>query len=319
MPRKRTPERKCVASRTDGGVFVTPGGRRVAPAKAVRMHRIGIPQSFTDVCVLGKQHEPLIALATDGKGQRQYFYTWDHRKRSRSEKTKRIARLAAQIGDLRETIRALMNDKGKDVAAEKRRAVGLSFRLMDKLAMRPGKPQYRDNNGTFGATTLDYKKHMTIDGNKVVIKYKGKKGVDRNLTLRDPEFVAAMKRAVNNGKGRYFTGKYAVDVWHPKVMPDDLKIKDLRTLSANAMLIKFAIKDAKQNWHSRNWRKKTHTKPRQRVAELIAKVAKCIGHTFKVCNRNYILWEVRQLAERILVGEKIKGSVNDAISEAVSR
>ena len=135
----------------------------------------------------------------------------------------------------------------------------------------------------------------------------------RNL---DAEFVRALRAAIK--EGTYFTGGYSVDVWHPKVMMEDLQIKDLRTLSANRMLLELAIEDANKNWHVKNWQDRDMIKPGRRVAQLIGKVARRIGHSYKVCRRNYIVWEVKNYAERILVGEKVKGDINDLIARLLT-
>ena len=122
----------CVATRINGQ-FVDTRGRPVKPSTAVEMGKIGIPPSYTNVCVMAKTNK-LRATAKDKTGRLQYFYGWKHKKDAQNAKYTRIAKAAKRMGPLREKFRQLMRSDDS-----KEKAVGLSYIMMDEFGMRPGK------------------------------------------------------------------------------------------------------------------------------------------------------------------------------------
>lgn len=308
---KKKVTRTCVATRTKRGVFMDSGtGKRVPPVKALRMHSIGVSPSFTDVCVLSKDSLPLQATAVDGKGGIQYFYSKRHKARSLNGKAARVGRLASRIGHVRRKFYKMLRSND-----HKELAIGLCMIMMDRLGFRPGRRHYVRKNATFGATVLIAKKHFKIKGDTVHFSFPGKDNVKQRARLQDEQFAAALNRAVKTGP--YFKGGPAVDAAHPRrpVLPSGIKLKDLRTLAANRMLIELAIKESHGMWHGKDSNHSTFKPPEQRVKQLAAVVAKRIGHTYHTTMRSYMLKPVLNIAMLMLVGDTFGRKVLD-VSDA---
>ena len=134
---------------------------------------------------------PLIALSKR-KYTKQYVekkktdsgevrvYSDEHIKKRWKEKMEKLKKLEKNIGKLRTHYKENLNDDHDS----KTRAVAALVGLIDNTAMRIGNDASVEE-GSFGATTLQ-KRHATVSGSKITFRFKGKKGVDQEVTLDTP-------------------------------------------------------------------------------------------------------------------------------------
>lgn len=292
--------RMCAATRKNGVFVHTSDGKRVNKRDAEYMRKLRIPPKYKDVCVLPKSKAIGVkATAIDGKNNLQYFYDNKHRKIMREQKYARVGKLAGMVEKVETKFRALMNS-----ANPKERAVGLAYMMMLHCGMRPGKKGGARRN-TFGATTIQ-KKHIKMIPGGVELSFPGKKRQKQKCKIMDAEFKRAMQLALDDGT--YFTGGPGVDVWHPTVLPQGLKPKDLRTLGVNRFLLELCRRD------------KSKVQPSKRITQLIKKTAERIGHTPKVCSAAYLSRDVVSLGEKMLSekNNSKKRSVYDEINHLLA-
>ncbi len=77
----------------------------------------------------------------------------------------------------------------KEISAQKVIATVIS--LMERTYIRIGNESYEKMNGSFGLTTLK-DKHVDIQGDAIKFSFKGKKGIDHNISLKNKKLARAV-------------------------------------------------------------------------------------------------------------------------------
>ena len=164
--------------------------------------------------------------------------------------------------------------------------------LILDCGFRIGNKKYEINNNSYGLTTLK-KEHIFIENNFIKIDFIGKKKVrntaickskdiynfffDRLDNIRDEEYIFKYndKCITSNDVNKYLYNFY-------KKFNLKITTKDLRTLNANTLFMKFF----KLNINSENPIKKS-----------IEDTAIKLHNTYAVCKKNYIDPEIIKMAE----------------------
>ena len=81
--------------------------------------------------------------------------------------------------------------------------------LLDCTALRVGNDEYSEANGSFGLTTLR-NRHAQVRAGELTLSFKGKSGVQHDLTLSDPRIA----------KYAFFSGR-ADNVRHASLLGGD--------------------------------------------------------------------------------------------------
>jgi len=172
-----------------------------------------------------------------------------------------------------------------------------------------GKTIVRDKDGnvagtvdTLGATTLQ-KNAVRIQGNKVFLKYIGKKGVDREVEI-DNKVVADSVREYMGGKNEspddsslLFTHSDGGDVEpisrrdvaaRMKRFDPDYKPKDLRTMKANSVASKIGLEIIDRSPPIPVDEKGRKKLVKEIVDEILQKTSDVLGNTPKVAQENYV-------------------------------
>lgn len=104
----------------------------------------------------------------------------------------------SSIKELSNNIRSLRTSVNKDLQSdnEKEALTALVIAIIDKTGERVGNETSADS-GHFGVTGLK-KKHVTVIGNKVLLDYIGKSGVEQHKSFSDDRIAKALKRAIKN-------------------------------------------------------------------------------------------------------------------------
>jgi len=195
----------------------------------------------------------------------------------RQKKTKSVRSLAQQIGTLRGRVRRDLRSKD-----EKIRLTALAVALMDKTAERVGN-NASAKDGHFGVTGWT-KKHITISGNKVTLKYVGKSGVKQDKSFTDKTLASMMKACLKGKKATLLTMDDGTEIRSAQVnkyLKDfGITAKDIRGYRANDLLVK--ILKATKAPSTPEERKKT-------LKEAMKQVAEAVGHQQATLKKHYIL------------------------------
>ena len=243
-----------------------------------------IPPAYEDVKINLNKKEKVLAIGFDDKDRPQYIYNKSHTKQRDKKKFMKMV-------DFGESYKKIMNQVKRDLHTEgdnKNKQIAMTLMLVVECGIRVGSEKYRDENKSFGATTLE-PRHFKIKGEVVSVDFIGKKGVrntgkvrskrlSRNLrikkrTFRNDEPIFAYRRNEN-----WYTLK-SIDVNKYLKKFGNFSSKNFRTWVANLSFITELLNSDKDL--SENQRKKY-------INSAIKKVAEKLNNTTSVCKKNYI-------------------------------
>lgn len=196
----------------------------------------------------------------------------------RKKKTQAVKKLGECISGLRQKVSKDINSDD-----EKKALTALVVAIMDKTAERVGNDASAEE-GHVGITGLK-KKHITVSGNKVKLKYTGKSGVDHEKEFTDQRIAKMLKKYLKKaGNGYVFTTEDGLKIKAAQVnryLKDyGVTAKDIRGYSANDMIIK--------KLSGRNIPKEE--KDRKKVmSEVLQAVADAVGHGKATLRTHYIM------------------------------
>ncbi len=243
-----------------------------------------IPPAYNNVTITnGKK---IIAYGYDSKNRKQVIYNPNFISKQNSAKFKKIKDSIKYFSRLKREIK-------KDISSNSiNKICAIIITLILDCGFRIGNKKYEINNNSYGLTTLK-KKHIFIENNFIKIDFIGKKKVrntaickskdiynfffDRLDNIRDEEYIFKYndKCITSNDVNKYLYNFY-------KKFNLKITTKDLRTLNANTLFMKFF----KLNINSENPIKKS-----------IEDTAIKLHNTYAVCKKNYIDPEIIKMAE----------------------
>lgn len=258
-----------------------PGMRpmREGDEERLKAKGIKIPPAWTDVHVaedLDNDKLLVRATGTDGKGRpdAKYLYSKEHEYAAAYSKFVRVKALHQHIRTLDSGISShAMTD---DSAA--------ALLLIRHFGLRPGSTADTGaRKQAYGATTLQARHvRQYPETGRTTLSFVGKSGKKITVTTRDPEVykVIEARLAGKQGTDRLFetSGDNLQDFLH-RYVPDQFKVKDLRTYKANVTAIELV---------SRMRRPKTWAEFRKKRAQVADEVAKQLGNTRAVALGSYI-------------------------------
>jgi DNA topoisomerase-1 len=176
----------------DGGGFryVWPDGRPYRDRTGLaRIASLAVPPAWTDVHVSPDPDDELQAFGRDARGRLQYRYHPDFMQSSAARKWRRLARFAAALPALRELTAADMRLAG----LPRRKVLAVMTRLLYRVQFRVGSTSYTRQYRSYGLSTL-CKRHVRLDGTRIVFSYRGKHGIAQHKELRDRGLAANIER-----------------------------------------------------------------------------------------------------------------------------
>ena len=217
-------------------------------AVRARIKALAIPPAWTDVCIAQDDRAHIQAIGRDAEGRLQYRYhpDWEHVRSSGKER--RLLRFGSALPRVRSAVKAALAGSG----VTRTKVIAAVVRLIDVALLRPGYEEYARERGGRGAATL-LKKDVAIEGDKIVVEFKGKGGKqikqeveDRSLarvvrTLKHSEGPRLFTAPDRNGTKRPITAREVTpSLRAPLELP--VSAKDFRTFRASAAALAFLTK-----------------------------------------------------------------------------
>ena len=240
-----------------------------------------VPPAYRDVRINLNKSEKVLAIGYDDKDRPQYVYNPKFKKKQAKAKFEKMIEFG-------ESYKKIMNQVRRDLHTEgdnKHKQVAMALMLVVECGIRIGSEKYRDENKSYGATTLE-PRHFKIKGEIVTVDFTGKKGVrntgkvrskrlSRNLrikkrTFRPNEPIFAYRRGT-----KWYTLK-ATDVNKYLKKFGNFTSKNFRTWVANLQFITEVMSF------------ESHDNSTKNVKRAIEKVATQLNNTPTVCKANYI-------------------------------
>jgi DNA topoisomerase-1 len=173
---------------------------------------------------------------------------------------------------------------------DKIRLTALIVRIMMLTSERIGNSDSA-KNGHFGVTQFK-RKHIEVDGNKVILTYVGKSGVEHEKSFSDEASASMLKSLLAKAKSpnsHLFITEDGFEIKPDKVnrylKRFDAKSKDIRGFNANRMMV------LELNSHGKV---KEESERKKIFNQALKKIASKIGHGAPTLRKQYLLPEIEE-------------------------
>ena len=272
-----------------GWAYYDPKGALITdPEEKVRLNSVALPPAYVDAWFCPAANGHILATGVDARGRKQYRYHPDFRSRREGEKFDGCL----TFGSLLPLVRKRVEDDLRGHKLTRERAVASVVRLLDLGAIRVGNEAYAKDNQSFGATTLR-RRHAELSGKTLKLRYKGKGGLLREVTLTDGS-LARMVRKMQDLPGQnlfqytdeegehHAVSSSDVNDYLRETMGEDFTAKNFRTWHASVLAFSHLLE----------------ARGAIPIKELLAVVAERLGNTPAVTRKSYIHPAVIDLVDR---------------------
>lgn len=246
---------------------------------------LAIPPAWQEVeIVLDKRHH-IHATGRDSAGRKQYIYNARWRQKREILKFDRIVEFARRLTPMRRvTGQHLLLD-----GMPREKVLACMVRLIDSAYFRPGSERYREENDSYGLTTMR-SKHLTIDGDELIFDYRGKSGQDQHRVVED-ERLAKIVGELDDIPGyeifKYFdedghkvkVDSHDLNAYIHQVMGERFSAKDFRTW-AGTSIAALALEELGPGDNDKT--------SQSNVRQAVERVAKTLGNTPSIAKASYI-------------------------------
>jgi DNA topoisomerase-1 len=269
-----------------GFSYVQPNGRPLRdPRTLFRLKRLAVPPAYDEVVFAVNTRAHIQAMGIDSAGRRQYRYHPEWEKVRETRKAKRLTKLVQCLPSIRRALTTHLN------GAEPTREAALAavIDLIACTALRPGSESYAREHGTRGASTL-LKSNVTLTGDKIRLKFRGKGGLQIDKELRSRRLVRVFRGLMllpgkrlfqyrhDDGSVRKIT-RGDVNAFLQSLTPEKITLKDFRTMIAcSCALTHLADLTPKPSQRGR----------RKQVKAALRAVADELVNTPAVCAKSYV-------------------------------
>ncbi|OZI60755.1 DNA topoisomerase IB [Bordetella genomosp. 11] len=276
-----------ITRRVAGGTYeyFDARGKRIRDPKVIaRINALVIPPAYTDVWICPDAAGHIQATGRDARGRKQYRYhaSW-HAVRD-ANKYEQLASFALALPRIRRKVERDLRRPG--LTHDK--VVAVVVRLLETTLIRIGSPAYARANGSYGLTTLR-RRHTTVAGDRIRFRFKGKSGIEHDVTVNDRRIASVVKRCMEITGHELFTYREAdgkvrvvdsgcVNDYLREAGQADFTAKHYRTWAGSVLAL---AELAKRPWT-------TQAEAKRNVVEVVKAVAKRLGNTPTVCRKCYI-------------------------------
>jgi DNA topoisomerase-1 len=283
-----------------------------------RIKSLVIPPAWENVwiCALGNGH--LQATGMDIKNRKQYKYHPHWNSLRNHTKYYRLLEFGNALPAIRAQLQKDLSLPGLPVE----KVLALVVIIMEQTNIRIGNNFYEKLYGSFGLTTLK-DRHVVINGSQTKFIFKGKKGVEHDISLKNKKLSALVKKCRDiPGKelfqyydeegNRHPIDSGMVNNYIKKISGTDFSAKDFRTWSGTLHAFK-AFKELGTF--------ETDTEKKKKIVEALDIVAGQLGNTRTVCKKYYVHPAIISLYEEnafTKYGDQLQGNTdNDQIKTEV--
>ncbi|MCE0463964.1 DNA topoisomerase IB [Pseudomonas uvaldensis] len=260
-------------------------GQRITDAAAIqRINALAVPPAYTDVWICPDPRGHLQATGRDARGRKQYRYHARWREVRDADKYSRMLEFGRALPRLRKRLEAILATPG----FSRDKVLATVITLLDVTLIRVGNTQYARDNRSYGLTTLR-NKHVEVNGSAIAFQFRGKSGVEHQITVKDRRLARIIKRCQEipgqnlfqyldeNGE-RHSVTSSDINAYLKTLTGADFTAKDYRTWAGSAAAL--------AGLRTLSW--DTETEARKHVVEMVRQVAQQLGNTPTVCRKCYI-------------------------------
>lgn len=265
--------------------YFDPAGQRITVQDEInRINALAVPPAYTDVWICADPRGHLQATGRDARGRKQYRYHPRWREVRDADKYSRLRDFGLALPKLRKQLETLLGAPG----FSRDKVMATVITLLDATLIRVGNSQYARDNRSYGLTTLR-NRHVEINGNAIQFQFRGKSGVEHQITVKDRRLARVIKRCLEipgqnlfqyldeNGE-RHTVSSSDVNAYLKTLTGADFTAKDYRTWAGSALALAVL---RELQWES-------ESDAKRHVVEMVKNVAKQLGNTPAVCRKCYI-------------------------------
>jgi DNA topoisomerase-1 len=250
-----------------------------------RIRKLAIPPAWTSVWICTSENGHIQATGVDGRGRKQYRYHPQWHELRNETKFHRMYEFGKLLPSLRLQLEEDLARKG--LSEEKVIATVIS--LMERTYIRIGNNDYEKLYGSYGLTTLK-DKHVKIEGDKMHFSFRGKKGIDHNISLKNRRLARAVQACrelpgkelfqyLDESGTRKSIDSGKVNAYIKAATGGDFSAKDFRTWAGTLSALR-ALKGLAAA--------ATETDLKKNVVQALEEVSKKLGNTRTVCKKYYV-------------------------------
>ena len=172
-----------------GFSYVAADGTRIDDTgERARIAAIAVPPAYGDVWISPLPRGHLQATGLDDRSRKQYRYHADWTAHHAQLKFGKLADFADSLPSLRRWIA----DRLRGTVGDRDVAIAATLALIDRASLRVGNGCYRDENGSYGATTM-LREHGDFADGRVRLDYIGKGGAHIEKDFHAPRLAAVLE------------------------------------------------------------------------------------------------------------------------------
>ena len=265
--------------------YFDPQGQRITDAAEIqRINALAVPPAYTDVWICTDPRGHLQATGRDARGRKQYRYHPRWREVRDADKYSRMLEFGRTLPRLRKRLEQILATPG----FSRDKVMATVITLLDVTLIRVGNTQYARDNRSYGLTTLR-SKHVEVNGSAIAFQFRGKSGVEHQITVKDRRLARIIKRCQeipgqnlfqyldDNGE-RHSVSSSDINAYLKSLTGADFTAKDYRTWAGSSLALDLLRPLA--------WEPEAEAK--RQVAAIVRQVATRLGNTPAVCRRCYI-------------------------------
>ncbi|WP_338473605.1 DNA topoisomerase IB [Pseudomonas sp. MS646] len=265
--------------------YFDPAGQRITDAAEIqRINALVVPPAYTDVWICTDPRGHLQATGLDARGRKQYRYHPRWREVRDADKYSRMLEFGRALPRLRKRLEEILAQPG----FSRDKVLATVITLLDVTLIRVGNPQYARENRSYGLTTLR-NKHVEVNGSAIAFQFRGKSGVEHQITVKDRRLARIIKRCqeipgqnlfqyLDEDGERHTVSSSDINAYLKSLTGADFTAKDYRTWAGSAAAL--------AGLRALHW--ETETEAKKHVAEMVKQVARQLGNTPSVCRKCYI-------------------------------
>jgi DNA topoisomerase I len=262
-----------------GWAYYDPDGTLISDREEKRrLNAIALPPAYRDAWFCPAPNGHILATGYDDKGRKQYRYHPDFRAKQESDKYDGCI----TFGNLLPLVRRRVEEDLRARKLTRERAVASVVRLLDLGAVRIGNEGYAVRNKSYGATTLR-QRHAEVTGNTLRLRFKGKGGKLREMTLTDSSLARVVRKMqdlpgqhvfqyIDDEGEHHAVGSSDVNAYLRETMGEDFTAKNFRTWHASVLA--FSVLAASGEVMT--------------IKAVLEEVAAYLGNTPAVTRRSYV-------------------------------
>ena len=283
--------------------YRAPEGKLVKDAETLaRIAALAIPPAWTDVWICPHPLGHLQATGRDARGRKQYRYHARWRTSRDEVKYERMIRFGQALPAIRERVEADLARPG----LPREKVLATIVHLLQATMMRIGNEEYARTNKSYGLTTLRVR-HVRIDGSEVRFQFRGKSGVQHDVSVADrrmARIIARMRELpgqdlfqyVDDDGVQHAIGSADVNDYLREISGEDYTAKDFRTWSGT-VLAALALAECVPCT--------CVTEGKKNVVRAIELVAGRLGNTPAICRKCYV--------HPVVIDAYLDGSIGTAL------